>query len=76
MVTITIKASNWPGGDYLQQDGDPVTRTAVAPVQQFTNRLDLRLRGRSFFFRIESDQVGVAWRLGTPRLEVRTDGRR
>lgn len=75
-VTMTIKASNFPGGDYLQDDDGTVTRTASAPVQQFTNQLYLRLRGRSFFFRIESNQTGVEWRLGTPRVEVRTDGRR
>jgi hypothetical protein len=75
-VLVTIKASNYPGGNYLQEDDGTVMRSATVPVQQFTNRLDLRLRGRSFFFRIESNDVGVAWRMGTPRLEVRTDGRR
>lgn len=75
-VTMTIKASNFPGGTYLQDDFDGVTRTATTPVQQFTNQLYFRLRGRSFFFRIESSQTGTTWRLGTPRVEVRTDGRR
>lgn len=75
-VTMTIKSSNFPGGTYLQDDFDGVTRTATTPVQQFTNQLYFRLRGRSFFFRIESNQVGTTWRLGTPRVEVRTDGKR
>lgn len=75
-VTMTIKASNFPGGTYLQDDSAVVTRTATVPVEQFTNQLYLRLRGRSFFFRIESNATGVSWRLGTPRVEVRTDGRR
>jgi hypothetical protein len=26
--------------------------------------------------RVESTAVGVAWRLGVPRVDVRTDGRR
>lgn len=73
---MTVKASNFPGGTYLQDDGATVAKTASAPVEQFTNQIYLRLRGRSFFFRVESDGSGVYWRLGTPRAEVRTDGRR
>ena len=75
-VTMTVKASNFPGGTYLQQDEGQVSRTVSFPVNQFTEQLYLRLRGRSFFFRIESNALGVQWRLGTPRLEIRTDGRR
>ncbi len=75
-VTMTVKASNFPGGTFLQQDEGQVSRTVSFPVNQFTEQLYLRLRGRSFFFRIESNEVGVQWRLGTPRLEIRTDGRR
>jgi hypothetical protein len=75
-VTMTVKANNFPGGVFLQEDDGTVMRTASVPVQQFTNQLYLRLRGRSFFFRVESNTVGTAWRLGAPRLEVRTDGQR
>lgn len=76
VVTMTIKANNFPGGTFLQEDDGTVMRTASVPVQQFTNQLYFRLRGRAFFFRIESSATGVAWRLGAPRVEVRTDGRR
>lgn len=75
-VLMTLKASNSPGGAYLQDDAGSVSRTATAPVEQFTNQVYLRLRGRSFFLRIESSDAGVYWRLGTPRVEIRTDGRR
>jgi hypothetical protein len=34
------------------------------------------MRGRSFALKIESDNTGVEWRLGTPRVELRPDGRR
>jgi len=27
-------------------------------------------------FKIESSTVGVAWQLGTPRIDIRPDGRR
>jgi hypothetical protein len=53
-----------------------VVKTATLPVERFTDQLFIRIRGRSMSLRIESAQVGTAWRLGSPRLEVRTDGRR
>jgi hypothetical protein len=75
-ATLTIKARNFPGGSYFASDIDPVTKTASLPVEQFTDQLFTRLRGRSMSLRIESNQTGTAWRLGDPRLDLRTDGRR
>lgn len=75
-ATLTMKARNFPGGAYFGSDADPVTKTATLPVEQFTNQLFVRLRGRSMSFRIESNQTGTAWRLGDPRLDLRTDGRK
>jgi hypothetical protein len=76
VATLTIKARNFPGGAYFASDVDPVTKTASLPVEQFTDQLFTRLRGRSMSLRIESNQTGTAWRLGDPRLDLRTDGRR
>ena len=75
-ATLTLKARNFPGGAYFASDIDPVTKTASHPVEQFTDQLFTRLRGRSMSLRIESNQTGTAWRLGDPRLDLRTDGRR
>lgn len=75
-ATLTIKARNFPGGAYFASDADPVTKTASLPVEQFTNELYVRLRGRSMSLRIESNQLNTAWRLGDPRLDLRTDGRK
>ena len=75
-ANITIKTRNFPGGTYLQSTDSTVTKTASVPVEQFTDQVHLRLRGRSFAFRIESDDTGVGWRLGSPRLDIRPDGRR
>lgn len=75
-ATLTVKARNFPGGAYFGSDADPVTKTATLPVEQYTNQLFVRLRGRSVSLRIESNQVGTAWRLGDPRLDLRTDGRK
>ncbi len=75
-ATFTIKARNFPGGAYFASDIDPVSKTAALSVEQYTNQIFVRLRGRSMSFRIESNQTGTAWRLGDPRLDIRTDGRK
>jgi hypothetical protein len=75
-ATLTIKARNFPGGAYFASDNDPVTKTASLPVEQFTDQVFTRLRGRSMSIRVESNQTGTAWRLGDPRIDLRSDGRR
>ena len=45
-------------------------------VQEFTGQVYTRLRGRQMAFRITSDGLGVAWQLGTPRIDIKNDGRR
>jgi hypothetical protein len=73
---MTLKVRNFPGGNYLDSNSNSVTKTASVPVEQFTEQVFVRLRGRSFAFRIESEDTGVAWRLGSPRVDIRPDGRR
>ena len=75
-VTFTMKARNFPGGNYLQEDDSTVTKTATVPVEQFTNQAFVRLRGRSMALRVDSNETGMTWRLGSPRMDVRQDGRR
>ena len=75
-VDFTIKTRNFPGGNYLQSTASAVTRSAKVPVEQFTDQVHLRLRGRSFALRVESDDLETKWRLGAPRLDIRQDGRR
>ena len=75
-VDFTLKTQNYPGSNYQDGSDSGVTRTAVVPVEQYTQVRDIRLRGRSIILRIESDRVGTCWRLGTPRVEIQTDGRR
>jgi hypothetical protein len=76
VATFTMKARNFPGGNFLEEDAENVTKTASSPVEQFTNQLYMRLRGRSMALRVESSNTGVGWRLGSPRVDVREDGRR
>ena len=53
-----------------------ITRTATSPVEKYTDRLDIRIRARQISLKIESSNSGVIWQLGSPRLDIRADGRR
>jgi len=73
---LIIKTRNAPGGNYLQTDETSVVKSATVPVEQFTQDSRIRLRGRSFALRVESTTTGIGWRLGSPRVDIRPDGRR
>jgi len=75
-ATMTLKARNYPGGNYLQSNAKIVEKTASVPVEQFTEQVNVRLRGRSFAFKIETSDAGTTWRLGSPRVDVQPDGMR
>ena len=75
-ATMTLQTRNYPGGAYLQTNSKTVSKTASVPVEQWTNEVNVRLRGRSFAFKIETTDTGVGWRLGSPRVEVQPDGMR
>ena len=53
-----------------------VTRITVLPVEEFTGQIFTRVRGRQLAFKIESTALGVTWQLGSPRIDLRPDGRR
>ena len=78
-VNMTLSMQDFPGSSYGQTETDTVTLTAsstTVPFEQFTTKADIRLRGRSFCFKVASTGAGVRWRLGSPRIDVREDGRR
>ena len=75
-ATFTLKARNFPGVNFTDSDTGTTTRTSTSPVEAFTEKLDVRVRGRSFALRIESDSLGCKWKLGSPRVDIREDGRR
>ena len=75
-ANFTLKARNEPGEDYGNTSAGTATRTATSPVELFTNQIDLRVRGRSFALRVDSDATGMKWKLGSPRVNLRPDGRR
>jgi len=53
-----------------------VVRSASVPVEQFTGQVNIRVRGRQMSLKVESNDLGVSWQLGAPRLDIRPDGRK
>lgn len=45
-------------------------------VEKFTGQINTRVRGRQLIMQIRSTGEGVQWQLGSPRLDIRPDGRR
>jgi len=73
---FTVKVRDFPGANYSESVSGTTERSATTPVEQFTTQTHLRLRGRSFALKVESTGKGVGWRLGSPRIDIRPDGRR
>ena len=75
-VSFTMKTRNNPGANFNETTQVTTQRSATSPVEQFTEKLNYRLRGRSFALRIDSTSLGTKYKLGTPRVDIRQDGRR
>jgi hypothetical protein len=75
-VSFTMKAKNFPGSNFNETTEGTTQRSSTSPIEQYTEKLDYRLRGRSFALRIDSTSLGTKYKLGTPRVDIRQDGRR
>lgn len=67
-----VAANQSVGGESFKS----ITRTAVLPIEKFTGQIFTRVRGRQLIIKIESTGIGVNWQLGSPRIDLRPDGRR
>jgi hypothetical protein len=81
-VTFTLRPRQNPGSNYGTADTPTVTSTQNFQgqrnytVQQFTEIIYTRIRGRQMAFKVSSDGLGVNWQLGVPSIDIRPDGRR
>ena len=79
-VTMTLYPMKNSGSGYGESvagsENATVTRSVSVPVEEFTGQVFVRVRGRQMVLRIESNTLGVAWQLGSPRIDIRQDGRR
>jgi len=80
-VQLTVGVRNFPGAASSTTDAASATllrdvTTSTATVDQYTDQVFVRARGRQMNFKIASTGVGVQWQLGAPRIDFKTDGRR
>jgi hypothetical protein len=75
-VLITLLPRENSGTNYGTAATPTVTRTATYPVEQYTGEVFTRIRGRQMSFKLSSTALGTNWQLGTPRIDLRPDGRR
>lgn len=82
IVTLTVKSLNNAGSGFrvpASEGGSNIAvvqRTATVPIEQFTGQAFIRVRGRQFVMRLESNTLGTAWQMGAMRFDVKPDGRR
>jgi len=81
-VTMYLKPMQNSGSGYNAppslggSDSATVTRTATVPIEQFTGQVYIRVRGRQVSMEYRSTTLGVQWQAGSPRIDIRQDGRR
>lgn len=79
-VQVTVGVRNFPGASLSTSDvgGNTLTRDVIttATIDQYTNQVFVRARGRQMTFKIASEDVGVQWQLGMARVDYKPDGRR
>lgn len=81
-LDFTVRPRQFPGTNYGTADTPTVTSTQnyqnqrYYTVQQFTEQVFVRIRGRQMALKVISNDLGVAWQLGVPRIDTRPDGRR
>ena len=82
VVNFTVRPRQNPGSNYGVADNPTVTSAqsyagqTTYNVQQFTEIIYTRIRGRQMAFKVESNSIGTQWQLGVPRIDTRPDGRR
>jgi hypothetical protein len=81
-ATLTIYPLINAGSGYTNpasvggSDNAVITRTAVVPIEAFTGQVFIRVRGRQFAFKMESNQLGNTWQMGVMRLDFKLDGQK
>jgi hypothetical protein len=79
-VEMTVGVRNFPGAANNTDNvaGNTLTRDVIttASINEYTNQVFVRARGRQMNFKIASNMVGVRWQIGAVRIDFRPDGRR
>ena len=76
-VTMTLYGLANSGSGVTSSASQPVAKSSSYVItEEFTGMIFTRMRGRQMIFKIGSNQIGTAWQLGAPRIDIRPDGRR
>ena len=79
-ITMYLQGLNNSGSGITQSGYSNVTYSGTVPsvinVDQFTGQVYIRIRGRQMQMQITSNTLGTQWQLGSPRIDIRPDGRR
>jgi len=80
-VNMAIAVTKFPGAETQTTDvaGATLTRgvtTATGTIDQYTNQVFIRARGRQMNFKISSNTVGTQWQLGDSRVDAKPAGMR
>ena len=74
-VNLQIRPRNFPGSTF-QADSADTQRVINTSVGVYTDQVYMRARARQLALKISSNTLGVQWQLGSPRLDLRKDGKR
>jgi hypothetical protein len=74
-ANFVIRPRNFPGSTY-QNNASNTQRVIQTTVNQFTDQVFLRARARQVALKVESTGLDTQWQLGSPRLDMRPDGKR
>ena len=74
-VAMTLFLKDKPGKSIFGNTSGNAQVVQTSPGL-YTNKLDIGKRARTAAIRIENTQANVAWRLGTPRILIKADGKR
>ena len=77
-VDFIVLAGNEPGSlDHASVGGGSEREVQVSTeIDNYTDIVNIRMRGREMALKVASDSLGTRWQLGTPRINMRPDGRR
>jgi hypothetical protein len=76
-VNMTLYGLYNSGSGSIDNAGQAVVKGSTYVItEEFTGQIYTRVRGRQMIFKIDSNQLGTAWQLGAPRIDIRPDGRR
>jgi hypothetical protein len=74
-ANFIIRLRNFPGSSFYS-NATNTQRVIQTTVNQFTDQVFMRARARQLALKIESTGLNTQWQLGSPRLDLRPDGKR